>query len=213
MVEHVVAQAIGGDGVVDVVLFVCEPVVGKALGAEHEHVAVEQLIVLNDREGSERLAQADAVCEDAAVVGLELVDNGKRCVLLEIVEQVPDFALLEAGPLFCKVIHRDVLEELTEDTVERCVVDQLGRVLAIHCGDGVDYRLGNVLKLARIPGGIELAQVLARHVPRDTHSHGELLAGRCAQGGRRQALDRLERRRLGTVNDEIATGRAIGVPV
>ena len=76
VVEHVVAQAIGGNRVVNVVLFVREPVVREALGAEHEHVAVEQLIVLNDREGSERLAQADAVCEDAAVVGLEFVDDG-----------------------------------------------------------------------------------------------------------------------------------------
>ena len=41
MEEHIVAQTIGSNWVVDVVLFIREPVIGKALGAKHEHVAVK----------------------------------------------------------------------------------------------------------------------------------------------------------------------------
>ena len=213
VVEHVVAQAVGRDRVVDVVLLVGEPVVGQTLGAEDEHVAVEQLVILDHGERGERLAQTHAVRKDAAVVGLELVDDGEDGVPLEIVEQVPDLALLEARALLGENVLGHVLQEFAEDAVEGGVVDELRRILAVHSRDGIDHGLRDVLQLARIPGGVELSQILARHVPRDPHGHGELLAGGRPEGGRRQALDGLERRGLGTVDDEVTARRAVGVPV
>ena len=99
MVEHVIAQTVLRDGVVDEVAAEGHPVVRKLLGTEHQHVAVPGLVVLDDGKRRERLAEAHAVGEDATVVGLELVDDRYRGIPLEVVELAPDGRLLETGTL------------------------------------------------------------------------------------------------------------------
>ena len=158
VVEHVVLQAVARDGVVHDVRVVGDPVVAQLLGAQHEHVLVAALVVLNHGERGERLAQADRVCQDAAVVGLELVDDGERRVLLEVVELVPDKAVAEAQPLVGQHVLGDVVQELAEYAAERHVVDELGRVFLIHCRHAVDNGIGHVVKLAGVPSGIELLE-------------------------------------------------------
>ena len=85
VIEHVVAETIAGYGIVDLVVAVHRPVVRKFLGTKDEHIAVQRLIVLDDSERRERLAKAYAVGEDAAIVGLELVDDGKNRVPLKVI--------------------------------------------------------------------------------------------------------------------------------
>jgi len=80
VVEHVVPEAIGGDWVVYIVALEGVPVVGQFFGAEDEHGAVAVLVVLDDGQGGEGLAESDAVREYATVVGFQLVDyrEGER---------------------------------------------------------------------------------------------------------------------------------------
>ena len=171
VVEHVVLQAVARDGVVHDVRVVGDPVVAQLLGAQHEHVLVAALVVLDHGERGERLAQAHGIGEDAAVVGLELVDDGERRVLLEIVELVPDEAVAEAQPLVGQHVLGDVVQELAEYAVERHVVDEFGRVLLVHGRDAVDDGVGDVVELARVPGVIELLEQGARLGGIQAHGH------------------------------------------
>ena len=70
MVENVIIQAVFCDGVVDVVSFVGIPVLAELFRAEDEDGFVPVLIVLDDGKRSECLAEAAAVCQDAAIVFL-----------------------------------------------------------------------------------------------------------------------------------------------
>jgi hypothetical protein len=64
---------------------VVEPIIRQLLQAEDEDGPVAQFVVLDDGEGGEGLAEADAVGEDAAAVGFELVDDPGGGIPLEIV--------------------------------------------------------------------------------------------------------------------------------
>ena len=88
--EHVVVEAVLGEDVGLEVAVVVQPVVGELLGAEHQHGVVAQLVVLDDGQGGEGLAQADAVGQDAAVVGFQLVDDAGGGIALEVEELLPD---------------------------------------------------------------------------------------------------------------------------
>ena len=59
MVEHVVSQTVGGDGVVHHILVVREPVVLEFLRAQHQDVAVAALVVLDYGKGGKCLAEAN----------------------------------------------------------------------------------------------------------------------------------------------------------
>ena len=171
VVEHVVLQAVARDGVVHDVRVVGDPVVAQLLRAQHEHVLVAALVVLDHGERGERLAQAHGIGQDTAVVGLELVDDGERRVLLEVVELVPDEAFAEAQPLVGQHVLGDVVQKLAEYAVERHVVDELWRVFLIHCRDAVDDGIGDVVELARIPGVVELLEQGARLGGVQAHGH------------------------------------------
>ena len=85
MVEHIVAQAVFGQWVVDQIATVGEPVLREFLGAKDQHVFVALFIVSNDRECSEGFAESYAVCQYAAVIHLQFVDDGEYSIFLEII--------------------------------------------------------------------------------------------------------------------------------
>ena len=95
----VVSQPVGGNGIIHVVSFIRVPVGGQLLGAQYQHRLVAALVVFDDGQRCEGLAQTDAVGEDAAVELLQLVDDRQHSVPLEVVQPVPNLALLEAGGL------------------------------------------------------------------------------------------------------------------
>jgi hypothetical protein len=112
--EHVVVEAIGGENVGREVGVVVRPILGELLRAQHEHGLVAQLVVLDDGKRGERLSQTNGVGEDAAVVGLQLVDDARRCVALEVVEALPNLRLLVARAIVRQHILVDVIEEVRE---------------------------------------------------------------------------------------------------
>ena len=68
MVQHIIAQPVTSDGVVDIVGLIGHPVITELLGTQHQHTEIAVLIVFDDRQCRERLAQADAVCKNTAVI-------------------------------------------------------------------------------------------------------------------------------------------------
>ena len=126
VVEHVVVQVVVAQRVVLVAVVVQRPVLRQALGAKHEHarlaLALLEVVGHNGQRG-ERLAEAHGVGKDAAVVLVELLDDGHHRILLEVVEHAPDFRFLERRGLVGERFAAHVLQEFVEDAVERQVVD------------------------------------------------------------------------------------------
>ena len=164
VVEDRVVEAVGGEDVGLERAVVGQPVLGEFLRAEDEDGFVPQLVVFDDREGGEGFSEADAVGEDAAVVGFELVDDADRGVALEIEELLPDDGFLVAGAVVRHQVLGDFLEELREDVVEHHEVEALGRILRINGGDVVADLGGDVLELFPVvPDLVEEPQVAIGH--------------------------------------------------
>jgi hypothetical protein len=66
-------------------------VLAQLLGAQHKHLVVTQLVILDDGEGFKGLVQAHAVGDDAAVVSVDLIDRPLDPILLELEELFSDF--------------------------------------------------------------------------------------------------------------------------
>ena len=96
VVQNVVVEAVGREDVAPVVRLVERPVVAQPLRAEDQHAVIAQLVVLDDGQGLERLAEADAVGDDAAAEAVQLVDRSDDAVPLELEELLPDDGVADA---------------------------------------------------------------------------------------------------------------------
>ena len=85
MIQNVVVETVGREEVAAVVGFVERPVVAQALGAEHQRAVIAQFVILDDRQRLERLAETDAVRDDAAAKAVQLVERANHTVPLEFV--------------------------------------------------------------------------------------------------------------------------------
>ncbi len=121
--QNVVVEPVAREDVGREVGVVVGPVLGQLLWCEDENGLVPKLVVLDHRQGRERFAEPYAVGEDAAAVGLQLVDDPDRGVSLEVVEALPDLGVLIARPVVWQHVLADVLEELAEEVVEDQEVD------------------------------------------------------------------------------------------
>ncbi len=83
MAKHVVSKAIFGKDIRDEVAPVSKPVIRKLLRTKYKYRTVPQLVVLDHSQCSEGLAEANAVGEDAAAVGVQLVDDAVGGVTLD----------------------------------------------------------------------------------------------------------------------------------
>ncbi len=155
VVEHRVGEAVLGERVpVIVVPRVEGPVLTQTLRAQDEHAGVALLVVLDDRERLEGLAQPHRVGDDAALVLLELTDGAHDGVPLEVVELVPDHGLLEFEARPDGVLL--VLHVVAEQVVEREEVHEFRRVLPVERLELVYDRSGHVLhKLLVFPDTVE----------------------------------------------------------
>ena len=164
MGEHVVVEAVGGEEIGGEVGVVVRPVLGELLRAQHENGLVAQLVVLDDRQCGERLPEANGVGEDAAVVGLQLVDDARGRVPLEVVQTLPDLRLLVTGAVVRQHVLVDVVEKLREQVVEDQEVDPCRRVLRVDGGDVIMHGVSDIAHLLGIvPNLIEQLQVLLGH--------------------------------------------------
>ena len=147
MVEDVVSQPIRCNGIVDIVTLVCVPVFRELFGAEDKHGFVAVLIVLDHRKRSKRLAETNAVCQNAAIEFFEFADDGKNRVTLEVIKHSPDFAFLKARCFVRQLVLRNVIKELFENVIECNKIDILRRILTIRRRDIFDHNIRDLLQL------------------------------------------------------------------
>ncbi len=161
--KHIIAESIGYKRVVHIVAVIGFPVVMQLLGTKHQHIAVAPLVILDDGKGCEGFTQTHAIGENTTVVFLQLVDDGQGRIALEIIEFVPNYALLEASGLVGQYILADVIEKLIEYIIQRDEVKKLWCVLFIDIGDAVNDLVGDRLKhLAIVPNLLKELEELLR---------------------------------------------------
>ena len=146
MIEHIVAQAVCSDGIVQVVFFKCMPVIAEFLWAENEHGAIAQFVILDHGQGGECFTQTHAVGKDAAVVLLQLIDNCQCCISLKGVQLVPDRCFLKSRGLIGQDIFADIFEKLTKNIVDGHKVDEFRGIFIVGCRDAVDDLPGDILE-------------------------------------------------------------------
>jgi len=96
MEKNVVTQAVGHQRVVLVVGLEGTPVVVELLGTKHKYRLVAVLIILDNRKCRDGLTETYGVGKDAAIILFKFVDESKCSIFLEVVEFVPDDAILES---------------------------------------------------------------------------------------------------------------------
>jgi hypothetical protein len=85
MIENVEVEPVSSKEVPAVIDRVKGPVLTEFLGTQNKDAIIAKLVVLNDRQGLERLAEANAVGDDASVVLFDLVDCAENTIPLKTV--------------------------------------------------------------------------------------------------------------------------------
>jgi hypothetical protein len=117
MKQHIIIQPVGGNWIVDIVVLIGVPVLRQLFGAEDKYGFIPVFVIFDNGKSGKGLAQANAVSQDAAVILLQLIDDGENGIPLEIIQHTPDFALLEPGRLIGQDILGNVVQELAENMV------------------------------------------------------------------------------------------------
>lgn len=76
VIENVITQPVRRNGIVDIVAFVCIPVLRQLFRAENKNGFVAVLIILDDRERSKSFAKTDA--KESVYIIAEIVDLFNR---------------------------------------------------------------------------------------------------------------------------------------
>jgi hypothetical protein len=198
--QHVIAEAVVGQRVGGQLAVVGEPVVRELLGAEHQHVAVAQLVVLDDGKRGEGLAETHAVGKDAAIEGFELIDDAHRGIALKLIQRLPDDGVLPAGAVFGQHVFAEIRQELIEDVVQHQEIDAF---LLVHRCNMLDEARGDIFHLVRrIPDLLKQRVELRRRRLGHAHGHaGDGVAALIAEVHRGEALKRLvDNKALGGVH-------------
>ena len=109
MIKDIVTETVSSQWIVDEIAAIRHPVLGELLRTQDKNVLVPPFIIFDHSKGRECLAKTYAISKDASVVLLQLIDNAKCSILLEIIELVPDCTVLEASRLIRKNVLRDII--------------------------------------------------------------------------------------------------------
>ena len=123
MTCNAVMKPIFPDGIIVLRILESKPILRQLLWAKNKNVFVERFVVLDYRERRKRFTQANAVCKNAPVIGLQLVDYRKNGIALKILEHDPDLRFSELEPFLSQIVGRRIVQELMEDPIERGVID------------------------------------------------------------------------------------------
>ena len=97
MVENIIAKSVSSQRIVHQISAIGHPVFREFFGTKYKHIFVPAFLIFDDRKRSESFTKTDTVRQNAAVILLQLIDDSKSSILLEIVELIPDHAVLESG--------------------------------------------------------------------------------------------------------------------
>ena len=126
MEENIVTQAVFGYGIVQIVALIGNPVVIELLRTKYQHRLIAVLIILDDRKSCKGLTQTYTIGKDTTVVLLQLIDDGKASIFLEVIELIPNLAFLESSSLFGQIVFGEVIQELTEYIVKCNEIEESG---------------------------------------------------------------------------------------
>ena len=203
MVQDIIVEAISRKKVALVVDRVDGPVLPELFGGEHQDAIIAQLVVFDDGQRLERLTQAHAVCNDAAIVALKLVDSAENTILLKLVELVPDECVFEAGLRPDDALLIDLFNEVPENVEEGDEVKEVGRLVRGEKVEALKHRILGVAHGGRIvPDCLEPVEQLFRRFRVFRHRvHREAVGSnnakasggevRCSGDGHRFASGRL----------------------
>ena len=118
MEKNVVTQAVGHQRIILVIGLEGTPVVVEFFGTKHKYRLVAVLVILDNRKCREGLTETYGIGKDAAIILFELIDDSKCSIFLEVVEFVPDDAILESRSLIGQNVLADIFKKLVEDIVE-----------------------------------------------------------------------------------------------
>ena len=144
MREHVVSEPVVVKRIQGAVGAIDRPVPAQFLGTQHQRALVLQFKILDHRQGGERLSQPDAVGENAAVQGLNLVDHRFRAVLLKRVQRSPDAGIGQRDPVQIDFRGSVAVNEVPEDVEERQVVNELRRLIGVQAFQFTEHDLRHV---------------------------------------------------------------------
>ena len=163
MAQHIIVESVPGEGVGFEVGAVVEPVVRQLLRAKHENRAIAQFVIFDDGKRGEGFAEAYAVCENASIIGFQLVDDAGCRVALVVEQLLPDEALLIAGAVVRQDVLVNVFQKRMEDIVEHNEVDALWGVLLVDRGNVIADRIGYIFDPGRIrPDRVEQLNIALR---------------------------------------------------
>ena len=146
VIQHIIAQPVFCDGIVDIVALICIPVFGQLLRAEHQHGFIAVFVILDDGKSCEGFTETHTIRQNTAVEFFQLADNRKNGIPLEVIEHFPDFALFEAGCLIGQLVRRNVIQKLMENVVKSKEIDIFRRVFTVRSRDVFYHNIGDFLK-------------------------------------------------------------------
>ena len=139
MVQDIVIEAVCGQNVPAVVLRVDAPVLMELLGSQHQHAVVSQLIVLDNRQRREGLAQADTIGNDAAIILFNFINGTHDTIFLELVEFVPDYSVLDAGTGLENIVLCQFPKVLVKHMIESDKINEFRGIFFVKPLDLLQY--------------------------------------------------------------------------
>ena len=145
MEQNIITKPVICNWIVLIVPLVDIPVIRKLLRAKHQNTAIAAFKILDYRQRGKSLSKPHAVRQNTAVVFFELVDYRKTSILLEVIELVPDCALLKSCGFFRQDIFADVVQKFPKNIVKRNKINKLRRILRVRACYVFKHLLGNIL--------------------------------------------------------------------
>ena len=150
MEEHIVAQPVICNGIVNIVTLISIPILTKFFGTKHQNRLVSVFIIFYNRKSGEGFAQANTVCQNAAIVFFQFINDCQSCIFLEIVQQSPNLAVLETCGFIWQHIFADVFQKFAEYVIQHKEIYKVRSIFVISGGNAFYYKIGNVLQFAVI---------------------------------------------------------------
>jgi hypothetical protein len=131
MAENVISESVFTKGIQLVVQPVDGPVIAQLFRAKNQYALIAKLEKLDDPKGLVGFTKTDAVCQNAAVVGKNFVNDPLHAVFLEIEERPPNVAIEQRCPSEVFIGSAGITKELLKDLVESLVINELRRLVLI----------------------------------------------------------------------------------
>src|SRR5699024_9140677 len=95
MEQNIITQTVCSNRVIYIIALVCIPVFAKLFRAENKDRLVSVFIVFNHGKSSEGFSQTNTVCKNTSIIFFKFVDDSQNCIALEVVQQLPNLAILK----------------------------------------------------------------------------------------------------------------------